>query len=67
MTSSTQILMDQLNIGIPEILEKYGTFDPGHVRDIIFKQDNNEVATIRANLSQVVLKGFANTKIKESR
>ncbi|KAM8704963.1 hypothetical protein ACLKA7_009424 [Drosophila subpalustris] len=66
-TNSTQKLMDQLNIGIPEILEQHGTFDPGHVKNVIFKQDNNEVATIRANLSQVVLRGFSTIKIKESR
>ncbi|KAL7727917.1 hypothetical protein ACLKA6_019479 [Drosophila palustris] len=66
-TNSIQKLIDQLNIGIPEIVEKYGTFDPLHAKDIIFKQDNNEVATIRANLSQVVLRGFSTIKIKESR
>ncbi|KAM8704962.1 hypothetical protein ACLKA7_009423 [Drosophila subpalustris] len=66
-TNSIQRLIDQLNIGIPEIVEKFGPLDPLHVKDIIFKQDNNEVATLRANLSQVVVSGFSQTKIKESR
>ncbi|XP_016951452.1 protein takeout [Drosophila biarmipes] len=66
-TNSIQKLLDQLNIGIPEVLERFGPFDPMRVRDIVFKQDNNEVATIRANLTELVVKGFANTKVKESR
>ncbi|EDW45196.1 protein takeout [Drosophila sechellia] len=66
-TNSIQKLLDQLNIGIPEVLERFGPFDPMRVRDIVFKQDNNEVATIRANLTDLVVKGFANTKVKESR
>ncbi|KAH8232632.1 hypothetical protein KR032_010785 [Drosophila birchii] len=66
-TNSIQKLLDQLNVGIPEVLERFGPFDPMKVRDIIFKQDNNEVATIRANLSEVVVKGYAKTTVKESR
>ncbi|EDW81392.1 uncharacterized protein Dwil_GK11047 [Drosophila willistoni] len=66
-TNSVQKLIDQLVIGIPEVLQSFGPFDPMRVRDIIFKQDNNEVATIRANLTEVVVKGFSKTKIKESR
>ncbi|XP_043655028.1 protein takeout [Drosophila teissieri] len=66
-TNTIQKLLDQLNIGIPEVLERFGPFDPMRVRDIVFKQDNNEVATIRANLTDLVVKGFANTKVKESR
>ncbi|BFF92628.1 uncharacterized protein DMAD_10643 [Drosophila madeirensis] len=66
-TNSIQKLLDQMNFGIPEIVESFGSFDPMHVRDIIFKQDNNEVATIRANLTDLVVKGFAQTKVKESR
>jgi len=66
-TNSIQKLLDQLNIGIPEVVERFGPFDPMRVRDIVFKQDNNEVATIRANLTELVVKGFAKTKVKESR
>lgn len=66
-TSSIQKLIDQLNIGIPDIEDTVGKFDPLKVRDIFFKQDNNEVATIRANLTDVVIKGFKEMKIKESR
>ncbi|KAH8332779.1 hypothetical protein KR074_010446 [Drosophila pseudoananassae] len=66
-TNSIQKLLDQLNIGIPEVLERFGPFDPMKVRDIVFKQDNNEVATIRANLTGLVVKGFSKTKVKESR
>ncbi|KAH8267949.1 hypothetical protein KR026_011624 [Drosophila bipectinata] len=66
-TNSIQKLLDQLNIGIPEVLERFGPFDPMKVRDIVFKQDNNEVATIRANLTDLVVKGFSKTKVKESR
>ncbi|XP_068158105.1 uncharacterized protein [Drosophila tropicalis] len=66
-TNSVQKLIDQLGIGIPEVLESFGPFDPMRVRDIIFKQDNNEVATLRANLTELVVKGFSKTKIKESR
>jgi len=49
------------------VVERFGPFDPMRVRDIVFKQDNNEVATIRANLTELVVKGFAKTKVKESR
>ncbi|XP_022213551.2 uncharacterized protein LOC111068373 [Drosophila obscura] len=66
-TNSVQKLLDQMNIGIPEILDSFGPFDPMRVRDIVFKQDNNEVATIRANLTELVVKGFGQTKVKESR
>ncbi|XP_017039067.1 protein takeout [Drosophila ficusphila] len=66
-TNSIQKLLDQLNIGIPEVVERFGPFDPMRVRDIVFKQDNNEVATIRANLTELVVKGFSKTKVKESR
>ncbi|XP_017082989.2 protein takeout [Drosophila eugracilis] len=66
-TNSIQKLLDQLNIGIPEVVEKFGPFDPMRVRDIVFKQDNNEVATIRANLTELVVKGFSKTIVKESR
>ncbi|XP_030370994.1 uncharacterized protein LOC115621474 [Scaptodrosophila lebanonensis] len=66
-TNTVQKLIDQLVVGIPEIAQSFGSFDPMHVKDIAFKQDNNEVATIRANLTDVVIKGFAQTKIKESR
>lgn len=66
-TNSIQKLLDQLNIGIPEVVERFGPFDPMKVRDIVFKQDNNEVATIRANLTELVVKGFSKTNVKESR
>lgn len=66
-THSIQKLLEQLTIGIPEILESYGPFDPMNVRNIYFKQDNNEVATISANLTDVIVSGFSKTKIKESR
>ncbi|XP_052835252.1 uncharacterized protein LOC128251987 [Drosophila gunungcola] len=66
-TNSIQKLLDQLNIGIPEVVERFGPFDPMRVRDIVFKQDNNEVATIRANLTELVVKGFSKTQVKESR
>ncbi|KAH8358406.1 hypothetical protein KR093_000043 [Drosophila rubida] len=66
-TNTIQKLVDQLQVGIPEIIEKYGPWDPMHIRDIIFKQDNVEVATIRANLTEVVVTGFSQIKIKESR
>ncbi|KAH8383773.1 hypothetical protein KR009_010409 [Drosophila setifemur] len=66
-TNSIQKLLEQLGIGIPEVLERFGPFDPMRVRNIIFKQDNNEVATIRANLTELVVKGFSQTKVKESR
>ncbi|KAI8043883.1 hypothetical protein M5D96_000026 [Drosophila gunungcola] len=66
-TNSIQKLLDQLNIGIPEVVERFGPFDPMRVRDIVFKQDNNEVATIRANLTELVVKGFSKTQVKEMR
>ncbi|EDW81393.1 uncharacterized protein Dwil_GK11046 [Drosophila willistoni] len=66
-TNSIQKLINQLSIGIPEVLESFGNFDPMRVRNIVFKQDNNEVATIRANLTELVVKGYSKTEIKESR
>ncbi|XP_064553041.1 uncharacterized protein LOC135438605 [Drosophila montana] len=66
-THSIQKLLDQLSIGIPEIVASIGPYDPMHVRDIHFKQDNNQVATISANLTEVIVKGFSSAKIKESR
>ncbi|XP_017480866.1 PREDICTED: uncharacterized protein LOC108370115 [Rhagoletis zephyria] len=66
-TNSVQKLIDQLVIGIPEVVEEFGPFDPMHVHDIYFKQDGNDVARIHANLSDVIVKGFSKTNIKESR
>lgn len=66
-TNTVQKLIDQLIIGIPEVVEEFGPFDPMRVHDIYFKQDNSDVATIRANLSDILVKGFSKTVIKESR
>ncbi|XP_036213712.2 circadian clock-controlled protein daywake [Bactrocera oleae] len=66
-TNTVQKLIDQLVIGIPEVVEEFGPFDPMRVQDIYFKQDNSEVATVHANLSDVIVKGFSKTVIKESR
>ncbi|XP_050317402.1 protein takeout-like [Bactrocera neohumeralis] len=66
-TNTVQKLIDQLVIGIPEVVEEFGPFDPMRVHDIYFKQDSNDVARVRANLSDVIVKGFSKTIIKESR
>ncbi|EDV92787.1 protein takeout [Drosophila grimshawi] len=66
-THSIQKLIDQLNIGIPEIVERFGSLDPMHIKDIVYKQDNNEVATLSSNLTNVMVKGFSQIIIKESR
>lgn len=49
------------------MLEEFGTMDPLKMENIIFKQDNNEVATIRANLTQLIVTGLSDMIIKESR
>ncbi|XP_037943658.1 uncharacterized protein LOC119676491, partial [Teleopsis dalmanni] len=66
-TNSIQKLIDQLIIGIPEITATFGPFDPMHVKNIIFKQDSTEAASIRANLTNVFVKGFSKMKIKQSK
>ncbi|XP_062123280.1 uncharacterized protein LOC133836706 [Drosophila sulfurigaster albostrigata] len=66
-TNSIQKLIDQMNIGIPELLNTFGPLDPMRIRDIIFKQDNNNVATLNCNLTDVHIKGYSKMKIKESR
>ncbi|KAH8311345.1 hypothetical protein KR044_005734 [Drosophila immigrans] len=66
-TNSIQKLMDQIAIGIPELAKTFGPLDPLRIRDIVFKQDNNEVATLRANLTDVNIKGYSKIQIKEVR
>ncbi|XP_067619301.1 protein takeout-like [Eurosta solidaginis] len=62
-----QKLMDQLIIGIPEVTEEFGPMDPMIVKDVYYKQDSNEIATVRANLTQLTVKGFATAVIKDNK
>ncbi|CAD6994672.1 unnamed protein product [Ceratitis capitata] len=66
-TSSIQKLMEQLSIGIPEVTEVIGTFDPLKVKDIQFSQDNQGAVQLRANLTDVVATGLSKLIIKESK
>ncbi|XP_055851379.1 protein takeout [Episyrphus balteatus] len=65
-TNSVQKVFNQLAKGIPGL--KVGKpIDPFVIKKLVYKQDNNQVATISANLTNLVTKGFAKTIVKESK
>ncbi|XP_067619302.1 protein takeout [Eurosta solidaginis] len=66
-TASIQKLMDQLSIGIPEITEVIGPFDPLKTKEIQFAQDNQGAVQLRANLTNMIATGLSKLVIKESR
>ncbi|XP_037950945.1 protein takeout-like [Teleopsis dalmanni] len=52
---------------LPELKEEFGSLDPMKLDQLLFKQDNNEAVTIRANLTNLLVRGLKELKIKESR
>ncbi|XP_055923692.1 protein takeout-like [Eupeodes corollae] len=65
-TNSIQKLFIEFAKGIPGL--KVGKpIDPFFIKKLVYKQDNNQVATITANLTNLVTKGFAKTIVKESK
>ncbi|SPP80563.1 uncharacterized protein LOC117582845 [Drosophila guanche] len=66
-TRSIQRFMNQVIKGIPEIEESFGPIDPMKQDQLVFQQDNSDVATISANLTDMLIRGFGKMVIKESR
>ncbi|XP_023034075.1 circadian clock-controlled protein daywake isoform X2 [Drosophila willistoni] len=66
LTRSTQKFMNEVINGIPELLESFGPMDPMRQDQLTFKQANSDVATISANLTELLIRGFGNMVIKES-
>ncbi|XP_020811299.1 uncharacterized protein LOC110186455 [Drosophila serrata] len=66
-TRSIQAFMNQLIKGIPEIEESFGPIDPMRQDQLVFKQDNSDVATLAANLTEMKIRGFGQMVIKESK
>ena len=58
--------MTHLAEGAPELGDDL-KLDPMKLDKLIFKQDNNEAATIKANITNMIVKGFSKLVIKESR
>lgn len=53
--------------GIPEIEESFGPIDPMKQDQLTFTQANSDVASISANLSDLVIRGFGKIIVKESK
>ncbi|EDW24003.1 GL23901 [Drosophila persimilis] len=66
-TRSIQKFMNQVIKGIPEIYESFGPIDPMKQDQLVFKQDNSDIATISANLTEMLIHGFGKMVIKESK
>ncbi|KAH8237457.1 hypothetical protein KR032_000239 [Drosophila birchii] len=66
-TRSIQAFMNQLIKGIPEIQESFGPIDPMRQDQLVFQQDNSDVATLAANLTEMTIRGFGKMVIKESK
>jgi len=54
-------------LGVPEIEESFGPIDPMRQEQLVFKQDNSDVATLSANLTDMLIRGFGKMLIKESK
>ncbi|KAH8383771.1 hypothetical protein KR009_010411 [Drosophila setifemur] len=65
-TRSIQAFMNQVIKGIPEIEKSFGSIDPMKQDQLVFKQDDSDVATLAANLTELLISGFAEMVIKES-
>ncbi|XP_037951840.1 protein takeout-like [Teleopsis dalmanni] len=67
-TESIQGVMSYIfTNSLPELKEEFGSLDPMKLDQLLFKQDNNEAVTIRANLTNLLVRGLKELKIKESR
>ncbi|KAH8306207.1 hypothetical protein KR018_004151 [Drosophila ironensis] len=66
-TRSIQAFMNQVIKGIPEIEKSFGPIDPMRQDQLVFKQENSDVASIAANLTDMLISGFGKMVIKESK
>ncbi|EDV53463.1 uncharacterized protein LOC6554908 [Drosophila erecta] len=66
-TRSIQGFMNQLVKGVPEIEASFGPIDPMRQEQLVFKQANSDVATLSANLTDMLISGFGKMVIKESK
>ncbi|XP_030369686.1 uncharacterized protein LOC115620543 [Scaptodrosophila lebanonensis] len=67
-TRSVQKFMDNVIKGeIPEILETFGPIDPMKQDQLVFEQDNSDVTTISADITDLLISGFGKMMIKESK
>ncbi|EDW14527.1 circadian clock-controlled protein daywake [Drosophila mojavensis] len=66
-TRSIQAFLNEVIKGIPEIEESFGPIDPMKQDQLTFTQTNSDVSSISANLSDLVIRGFGKTIVKESK
>ncbi|TMW43056.1 hypothetical protein DOY81_011863 [Sarcophaga bullata] len=66
-TENTQNLMKELGKGIPEVTAIIGPLDPIKLKDINFRQDNTEAASLKADLTDLTATGLSKLVIKESK
>ncbi|XP_013108603.1 circadian clock-controlled protein daywake [Stomoxys calcitrans] len=60
-------LVEIFNGKVPEVNAVVGQLEPMKLDKINFKQDDNEAATIRATLSDLMVTGLSKIQVKESR
>ncbi|KAM7359406.1 circadian clock-controlled protein daywake-like [Cochliomyia hominivorax] len=66
-TENTQKLMTAVGKGIPEVKAVIGDIDPIKLKEINFRQDNTEAASLRADLTDLTATGINDLVIKESK
>ncbi|XP_073814733.1 protein takeout-like [Musca autumnalis] len=67
-TESIQRFLEEVFTGkVPEVTEVVGKFDPLHLDELNFKQDNNDAASLRAKLTDLQISGLSRFQITESR
>ncbi|XP_005176457.1 protein takeout [Musca domestica] len=67
-TQSIQRFLQEVFSGkVTEVTDAVGKLDPLHLDEINFKQDNNDAATLRAHLTNLMISGLSNIQVTESR
>ncbi|XP_023176516.1 circadian clock-controlled protein [Drosophila hydei] len=66
-THSIQGFLNEVIKGIPEIEESFGPIDPMKQDQLTFTQADSDVASISANLTDLVIRGFGKMIVKESK
>ncbi|EDW67421.2 protein takeout [Drosophila virilis] len=66
-TRSIQGFLNAVIKGIPEIEESFGPLDPMKQDQLTFKQEDSDVASISANLTNLIVRGLGKMVVKESK
>ncbi|XP_032593498.1 uncharacterized protein LOC6564096 isoform X2 [Drosophila grimshawi] len=66
-TRSIQGFLNAVIEGIPEIEESFGPIDPMKQDQLSFKQENSDIVSISANITNLVIRGFGKMVLKESK